>query len=202
MRTRGTSENEELMLCPWHSLTSFPPLSWGLLMWWYVGAEVAQENWGMDASDGNLKCQCPHPLCLGGWFWERFPWLLGRPLGNLAALTPSVTCSRVDQALLWKETCSTWKTPFTLIVLLPCCLPSVIACTDIYNLLQSLMIVCLGMCFISFRSLGLLRPVILETRSPFPYFVHSASPSTLPVPFLEDTAWRRSSSLLLSHVYL
>lgn len=111
---------------------SFPPLSWGLLWCDDMWAEVAQENWGMDASDGNLKCQCPHPLCLGGWFWEQFPWLLGRPWGNLAALTPSVT------SVMWSGSAlerTHLKTPFTLIVLLPCCLPSVIACTDIYNLL-------------------------------------------------------------------
>lgn len=46
-------------------------------------------------------------------------------------------------------------------------------CHSLHRYLQPFMKVsmnvCLGMCFISLRSLGLLRPVILETRFPFSY---------------------------------
>lgn len=108
----------------------------------------------MDASDGKLKCQCPHPL-LGWMILGVIPLASWEALGNLAALTPSVTsvtCSHLCPRL---RLCFGKNPPedpihtdsFTSL------LPAL--CQSLHRYLQPFMKVsmnvCLGMCFISFR---------------------------------------------------
>lgn len=158
------------MLCPWHSLSIFSTFVVGpSLMWWCISRSSPGEL-GHGCLRWKAEVSMPPPSAwvddsgsdslgfLGGSGEPSCPYSFS-DLSHVLSPYVLVSGSALERTHR--------KTPFTLIASLPCCLPSVRACTDIYNLLWKSRWMFAWECVLSLSgwqgSLGLLRLVILET---------------------------------------